>query len=471
MMNMNLFDQRMLDMALRSDFVSFIQKVVNTVNPGAPYRDNWHVWAIAWHLEQVLAGKIRRLIICLPPRSLKSIISSVALPAWALGRQPGSKIVSITYSSALAAKYANDFRLVVGSQWYCRAFPNTRISGHKDTEVETVFTAGGYRFGTSTTGTITGRGGDLVICDDPIKSQDVWSDVKREANNKLFRETILSRLDDKQTGAIVVVMQRLHANDFVGSLIESSGDWTVLNLAAIAEHDERIQIGDDEFYDRKAGEALHAEREPLAVLHQIRQEMGPDAWAAQYQQDPVPPGGLLIKPEWLRFHNIKTFEPSYRHRILQSWDTAGKPGPRNSYSVCTTWLLKDNNYYLLDLLRGRFDFATLEDVAFNYAKRFKPYRILVEDASTGAALAPKLQKAASCAVHLVPVQLDKVSRLFLQQGKFASGRVHLPEGAPFLPDLLKELLRFPQSKTTDQVDSISQALAYQGSTYTLANVR
>ena len=146
-------------------------------------------------------------------------------------------------------------------------------------------------------------------------------------------------------------------------------------------------------------------------------------------------------------------------------------GPRNSYSVCTTWLLKDDNYYLLDLVRGRFDFATLEDEPINYAKKFKPYRILVEDASTGAALAPKLQKAASCAVELVPVQLDKVSRLFLQQGKFAAGRVHLPEGAPFLPDLLKELLSFPQSRTTDQVDSISQALAYQGSTYTLAHVR
>ena len=470
-MNMEVFDKRMLAVALRTDLVSFIHKVVNTVNPASPYLDNWHIAAIAWHLEQALSGKIRRLIICLPPRSLKSIISSIAFPAWALGHDPSRKIVSVTYSSMLAAKYANDFRLVVNSPWYKTVFPHTRVSRHKDTEVETVFTAGGFRYGTSTNGTITGRGGDILICDDPIKAQDVWSDTKREANNELFRSTILSRLENKQTGAIVVVMQRLHANDFVGSLLEMSDGWTVLNLPAIAERDERIQIGDNEFYHRIAGQPLHAAREPLSLLHQIREEMGPDAWAAQYQQDPVPSGGVIIKREYLRFHNIKAPEQSYRHRIFQSWDTAGKAGPRNSFSVGTTWLLENNNYYLLDLVRGRFDFATLEDVAYNYAKKHKPYRILVEDASTGVALAPKLRKAASCVVELVPVNLDKVSRLFLQQGKFASGRVHLPEGAPFLPELLKELLSFPQSKTTDQVDSISQALAYEGSSYTLAHVR
>ena len=470
-MNMDSFDKRTLDMALRTDFVSFIEKVFNAVNPGTPYLDNWHVWAIAWHLEQVLLGKIRRLIICLPPRSLKSIISSISLPAWALGHEPSMKIISVTYSSMLAAKYANDFRLVVNSSWYCQVYPHTRVSRHKDTEIETTFTAGGFRFGTSTTGTITGRGGDLIICDDPIKSQDVWSDVKREANNELFRNTILSRLDNKQTGAIVVVMQRLHADDFVGSLLESSEDWTVLNLPAIAERDERIQIGDNEYYYRSAEEPLHAEREPLSVLHRIRQDMGPDAWAAQYQQDPVPAGGLMINREWLRFHRIEVPEPSYRRRILQSWDTAGKIGPRNSFSVCTTWLVENDHYYLIDLVRGRFDFPTLEDTAINLAKKFKPYRVLVEDASTGLALAAKLRQAAHCAVELVPVQLDKATRLFLQQGKFASGRVLLPEGAPFLADLLKELLSFPLSKTTDQVDSISQALAYEGSTYTLDHVR
>jgi predicted phage terminase large subunit-like protein len=465
------FDRRTLETALRTDFVSFIEKVVPTVSPGAAYLDNWHVWAIAWHLEQALTGKIQRLIICLPPRSLKSIVASVALPAWALGHDPCRKVMSITYSSGLAAKYANDFRQVIGSQWYRSVFPHARVSRHKDTEIETVFTAGGFRLATSTTGTLTGRGADLLICDDPIKSQDVSSDTKRGATNELFRNTILSRLENKQTGSIIVVMQRLHANDFVGSLLDSSDGWTILNLPAIAECDEKIRISDNEFYIRRAGEPLHAAREPLSVLLQIQQEMGPDAWAAQYQQAPVPPGGLLIQKSWLRYHAITTFEPSYKHHIIQSWDTAGKVGPRNSYSVCTTWLVKDGSYYLLDLIRGRFDYPTLESTAINAAKKWKPRRILIEDASTGVVLAQAVKKAASCVVDLVPVQLDKVTRLYNQQGKFAAGRVFLPENAPFLPELLRELLSFPQSKTTDQVDSISQALAHKFSTYTLAYVR
>ncbi len=466
------FDRRTLEGALRTDFVSFTEKVLCTVSPGTPYLDNWHVWAIAWHLEQAAQGKIRRLIICLPPRSLKSIIASVALPAWVLGHDPSRKIISITYSNGLAAKYSNDTRQVIGSSWYRTLFPHTRVSRHKDTEIETAFTAGGFRLGTSTTGTLTGRGADLLICDDPIKSQDVASDSKRITNNDLYRSSILSRLENKQTGSIVVVMQRLHANDFVGSLLESSGDrWTVLNLAAIAECDEKIRIGDDRFRFRRAGEPLHAAREPLEVLRQIQQEMGPDAWAAQYQQEPIPPGGLMIQKSWPRYHNIPPFEPGYKHHVIQSWDTAGKAGPRNSYSVCTVWLLKDDCYYLLDLIRGRFDYPTLEATAINLAKKWKPRRILIEDASTGVVLAGAVKKAASCAVDLVPVQIDKVTRLYNQQGKFASGKVFLPENAAFLPELLKELLSFPQSKHSDQVDSISQALAYKGSGYTLAHVR
>jgi hypothetical protein len=97
-------------------------------------------------------------------------------------------------------------------------------------------------------------------------------------------------------------------------------------LAAIAECDERIRVGDDKYHERKAGEPLHAEREPLSVLHQIRQEMGPDAWAAQYQQNPVPPGGIIIKREWIRFHNIKSFQPSYRHRVSRAGTLLEKPG-------------------------------------------------------------------------------------------------------------------------------------------------
>lgn len=464
------FNKRALEMALRTDFVSFIEKVMSTIDPGGDYLDNWHVWTIAWHLEQVRLGKIRKLIICAPPRSGKSTITSVAFPAYVLGHDPTRKIIDITYSNPLAVKLANDCRMVVNAPWFREAFPHARVAKHKDTESETVFTGGGFRLATSTTGTLTGRGGDIIICDDLSKAQDIFSDVKRTATNELFRNTILSRLDNKQTGSIVVVMQRLHPNDFVGHLLDTSEGWTVLKLPAIAPADEHFRIADDDWYFRAEGEALHPEREPLWIQEQIRRDVLPFVWAAQHQQDPEPIEGHIIKRAWLRYHNLVIPAPSYKHRIIQSWDTAGKLGPRNSYSVCTTFLVSDGNYYLLDLVRGRFEFAGLKAAAIETAKKFKPNVILVEDASSGTYLAEELKKSGLYQVQLVPPELDKVTRLWNQAAKFAAGRVSLHEFAPFRAMVEKELLGFPKAQTNDIVDSISQALAYQGSTYTLAYV-
>lgn len=465
------FDQRCLQAVLRNDPVSFIQKVLETVRPADPYLDNWHIWVIAWHLELVRLGRIKRLIICAPPRSLKSIITSVSFSAFVLGHDPTAKIVSVTYGNKLATTLTNQFRKVITAPWYQQTFPATRISKGRDTEFESDFTAGGYRLSTTIAGSLTGRGGNIIICDDPNKGQDITSDLRLAAANEAFRNTIYSRLDDKRTGAIVVVMQRLHPNDFVGSILESSEDWVVLKFPAIAEVDERYEYGPGLYYYRKAGEPLHAAREPLAVLEGIRRDCGSAVWAAQQQQEPIPFGGNIIKKDDFRYHVLKDVKRDYRHRIIQSWDTAGKIGPRNSFSVCTTWLVADGNYYLLDMVRGRFDLASLTATAIEAAKKWNPSEILVEDASSGPHLAEALKKSRLHQVRLVPVVLDKVTRLWNQAPKFQAGRVFLPKDAPFLAQVEKELLSFPKGQTNDIVDSISQALAYEGPSYTLEFIR
>lgn len=469
-MNFSNFHRRHIDMAMRTDFPSFIWKAATIINPSVPFTPNWHINAIAYQLNRVRRGEIRRLIITLPPRSLKSIICSVAFPAWLLGHDPSLRIMSLAYNQELAARYALEFRTLITSGDYRRAFPKALISPHKDTEAETVFTAGGYRLGTSMTGSLTGRGAQIIICDEPTKAQDIHSDAKRKAINELYRNTILSRLDNKETGAIIVIMQRLHAADFVGALWDGSEEWHVLSLPAIAERDEPIPISDTEQYLRVAGEALQPHRESIEILREIEQTMGPDLFAAQYQQNPVPPGGLMIKKNWIRHYTELPADARSRGQIIQSWDTAGKEGPRNSYSVCTTWLRYNNYNFLLDLVRDRFNYPTLRDTAVNCAKKHKPDVILVEDASTGAALSADMRQAGFYNTKPVAVTMDKVGRIYLQQGKFASGLVHFPAGAAFMPELLRELLSFPQSKTSDQVDSISQALAYEGYTYTLKNI-
>ena len=168
----------------------------------------------------------------------------------------------------------------------------------------------------------------------------------------------------------------------------------------------------------------------------------------------------MIKRAWLRYYD-KLSERTYRTKIIQSWDTAAKDGAQNDWSVCTTWLLHDKNYYLLDLVRGRFDYPTLRRTALALAERYDPHTILIEDASTGIALAQELKQIQHRVVKPIPVERDKVGRLFVEQQKFEAGLVHFPKGAAFLPGLEAEVLTFPQSKTDDQVDSITQALDFK----------
>jgi hypothetical protein len=297
----NRRDQDFINAALRSDFVAFVHRCFLTLNPGASFLLNWHIEAIACELQKVLAGEETRLIINGPPRSLKSIIVSVAFAAFVLGHQPWRRIFCISYGGELSAKHATDFRSIVTSDWYQRAFPKMRIS--RNLEDQVITTAKGFRKATSVYGTLTGLGGDIFIIDDPLKAIDAQSDVLRNNLNDWFSSTLSSRLDNKATGVIVVVMQRVHLHDLTGHLLERSGTWAHLSLPAIADIDEQFAIGDGKVYRRRAGEALHPEREPLSVLENLRRELGPDFFSAQYQQSPVPPGGAMIRREWLYFYD------------------------------------------------------------------------------------------------------------------------------------------------------------------------
>jgi hypothetical protein len=245
---------------LRQDLASFIRKTVTTLSPGAPFLDNWHIHAIAWHLEQVRRGAIRRLIINMPPRSLKSISASVAFPAFVLGHEPTRHVICVSYAQDLAANLMNSFRVLVETPWYREAFPAMRTAGkNSESEVETTWR--GVRLATSVGGTLTGRGGDLIIIDDPLKPQDALSAAKRESTNQWYANTLLSRLDDKRTGAIIIVMQRVHMDDLPGFVTAQSDEWTVLNLPAITLESERIRIGDEHWKWRREGDLLHPERE------------------------------------------------------------------------------------------------------------------------------------------------------------------------------------------------------------------
>jgi hypothetical protein len=269
---------RLHEAMLRTDFRAFLHKVFNTLSPGQTYVRTWHIDALAWQLERVRLGLDRRLIVNMPPRSLKSIAASVALPAFILGHDPTRRIVCVSYSTDLAKKHSNDFRAVIESPWYQRLFPHTRIGPSKNSETEIEFTARGYRLATSVGGTLTGRGGELVIIDDPLKPDDALSEVKRTNTNQWFGNTLLSRLDDKRTGAILIVMQRVHMDDLTGFVLGQSNDWKVLGLPAIATSEDRIPISNARAYLRTPGEVLSPQREPLNILEELKRQIGSDAF-------------------------------------------------------------------------------------------------------------------------------------------------------------------------------------------------
>lgn len=449
--------QGALNAVLRNNFIAFVDRSFRQLNPGATFVSGPHLEAIAWHLERVLSGEITRLIINMPPRYLKSIMASVAFPAFALGQQPANRLVCLSYSSELSEKHARDFAAVVQSPWYGQAFPKMRIKRLANSELTT--TRQGYRKTTSVGGALTGLGGNIFIIDDPQKPADAHSESLRANLNNWFSNTLLSRLDNKATGAIVVVMQRVHLNDLTGFLTEHSEDWTVLNLAAIAETDENIPIGLDRFFTRKAGEVLNPAYENKVTLLKVRDQLGADNFSAQYQQAPVPPGGAMIKQRWLRYYD-RLPERKFTSRVIQSWDCASKEGAQNDWSVCTTWLLDEKKYYLIDVYRERLNYPRLRSAAIALAQQFDPTAVVIEDTSAGSALAQELLHLGLTRIFPVKVDRDKYTRLFVQALKFETGSVFFPRVAPFLAQLETELLTFPQGKYDDQVDSISQALAF-----------
>jgi len=451
--------EKLLHAVLRRDLGAFVAKVFATVSPGDEYLHNWHIDAVVHSLLQVHRSESRRLIINQPPRSLKSICASVAFVAWLIGHDPTKRIACISYSHDLAATFARQFRAVITSDWYRAVFPKVVLS--KDNETECVTTQGGGRVAIPVEGSLTGRGFDLIIIDDPMKADDAQSEKARRAVIEWYTATLLSRLNDKQSGAIILVMQRLHENDLAGKLLEDGG-WCHLNLPAVAETDEDIAIGPQATHRRLKGDILHPAREPAELLDRIKREMGSLAFSGQYLQRPIPIEGNLIKRAW-----IQTYEtlPNFGigASIVQSWDVASTTAATGDWSVCTTWLIVKRNYYLIDVWRGRVEFPQLRHTLVALALLHKPNRILVEQAGAGLHL---IQELRTNPVPGVPLPLgirpkgDKIVRMEAQCARFESRQVHFPREASWLSELFHELLGFPRARHDDQVDSISQFLKW-----------
>ncbi|HET9408786.1 MAG TPA: hypothetical protein VFO39_16200 [Candidatus Sulfotelmatobacter sp.] len=456
---MQLSEEEAYWAAVRLDLNVFLSQSFHTIYPGKAFRDNWHIHAIVHNLELSIEGKQPRLIINLPPRQLKSFISSVVLPAFILGQDPSAKIICISYSDELARTLARDFKRIVESAWYSRIF--SHVQPTKTTENEFVTDQGGFRYATSVGGTLTGRGGDFIIIDDPIKPEEANSDSTRKKVNDWFQSTLFSRLDDKKCSVMIIVMQRLHVNDLTG-FAQDSGGFEKLSFPAIATGDAVIRVSATETYYRKGGEPLHADYEDLDTLERIRDQIGTYNFVSQYQQSPETPSGGLIKRKYIHIiDHLPKIRPGGYWWV--SIDSALSTSETADYSALTLGYSSDDGHFVVYVERGRWDYETLKCKASSYVHRLGDGVIfIVEAAGSGISLIEYMRKAQLRYFHH-RAKHDKITRASLVLPYFLAGRVHIcnvKSHNSWVEGFINELLTFPNGRHDDQVDSLVQALRW-----------
>ena len=447
-------EQLLLLSILRLNFSAFIRKAFNELNPASRFHDSWFIDHLAYRLSGLRKRERQRLTINMPPRHLKSTIVSVALVAWLIGHDPTLRIIVVSYSDELAETLARDFRRLVSSKWYRALFPGVRI-GAKDSVTETVTTMGGFRLALSVGGSLTGRGADLIIVDDPMKAQDMHSESKRKAVIDFYRNVLVSRLNNPNEGSILVVMQRLHEDDLSGYLRDTT-EFDSICLPAIALVEQTFQIGPEKFHIRRPGDVLSPAVFSREALDRIKAEQGPTIFEGQYQQSPVPHEGNTVNREWVNIVQRLPEDESLSTTIM-SCDTAIKTGDSNDYSAICVFHIYGEKIYLVHVERGRWPYDVLADKVRNAYNEFNPDHLLIEDKGSGSSLIGSLKSSDIFATPVTPLG-NKEERVLRNLAPFETRRFHVLESMSNYGEYMIELLGFPNVRHDDMVDCTTQVL-------------
>lgn len=455
---------------------AFVRRAWHLINPGRQLVWNWHMDAMCEHLEAITAGQIRRLVINIPPGYSKTTIVTICWAAWEWLRKPELRYLFASYADSLSRKAADDRRTILNSRWYWAVQGHARrVHGSPlwsltaDTQGHVNTTRGGWMLATSVGGQGTGRHADRNIIDDPIKAEDIYT-VELENHVRWFQETLSSRVTSVMAAAFVVVMQRLSGRDLSGVLMEDP-DWCVLKLPAEYEpakskvnvlgwKDPRTEEGEPLFPARFPREYLEKRKGPFGL--------GPVAYSAQEQQDPVAGSGNIFQRQWWKFWwgpGDKPGEAADRlpdevDRAIGSWDMTFKKGVGTDYVVGQVWGVVGANFYLLDQTRARLGFNETEAAFVNLRRKWPMVtRWLVEEKANGAAIIDRLRSQIPGIIPINPTE-SKEARAAAVSSFVQSGNVWLPTPAthPWVLQLVEEAAAFPHGTYDDQVDGLSQAL-------------
>lgn len=450
-----------INRTLQSDLKHFIRYSFSYLRPGEEYTHSWHIDAISAYLQAVKNGEIKRLIINMPPRMMKSLTTSVAFPAWLIGNNPTTSVICASYAQTLSNQHSLDCRAIMESEWYMSAFPDCRLAKDQNEKSKYKTTMNGMRFATSVGGTLTGAGGSFIIVDDPLDPNRAASDVEREKANNWMSSTVPSRLNNPEKDAIIVVMQRLHEEDVTGFLLDKGG-WDHLSLPAQNDRKRIIEIGKFKkvFHD---GELLSPDRLPQKILDDLEHDLGSYAYAGQYLQSPVPKGGGILQASWWREWITKALPPC--DYILQVYDTAFKVGSQNDYSARTTWgiFLYNNrpNIILLEAMNLRLTLPDLKAEAIESYNEYDPDIVLIEDKASGISLIQELKRTGMRIKALKRgAGDDKVSRAHIASVMLEQGVVWYPKDYKWVNEVIRQCASFPNAKHDDLVDTVTDALIF-----------
>ena len=424
---------------------------VKVVWPG--FVNGRHHVLMAKKFEEIAEGKVKRLIINMAPRHTKSEFASYLLPSWFLGKYPEKKVIQTSNTADLAVGFGRKVRNLVGSEQYERIFPGVSLRQDSKAAGRWATNRGGEYFAIGVGGTVTGKGADLLIIDDPHSEQE----ARLAAHNPEVFDSVYEwytsgpRQRLQPGGAIVVVMTRWSERDLTGRIIkdaqnrDKTDEWEVIELPAIMP----------------SGNPLWPEFWSLAELEALREEVGPAKWNAQYQQTPTGEEGAIVKREWWK--RWEGEKPPVCEFIIQSWDTAFTKNERSDYSACTTWgvFYKDEvepNIILLDAYEERMEFPELKKKAYEMYKEWEPDACIVEAKAAGSPLIFELRRMGISVSEYTPVRgNDKFVRINSVTDLFKSGKVWAPE-ARWADEVIEQMAAFPNAPHDDLVDSTTQAL-------------
>ena len=447
----------------------FIRQSWTTLEPGRVFKDNWHIQAICEHLEAVINGDLRKLIINIPPRHMKSLTCDVAFPCFAWLHKPHLQFLFASYASGLAIRDSVKCRRLMNSQFYQGLNPQFTISTDQNQKQRFENSSNGHRISTSVGGALTGEGGDIIVIDDPHNVKEAESEAIRQNTCDWWDTAVQSRLNDPKTGAFIIIMQRVHQSDLTGHILKNAlpeDGWT--HLCVPAEYEKNhphvytpaplLTVSALEDPRKEEGALLWPDRFGRKEIDSLKYTLGNYAAAGQLQQRPSPKGGGIIRKKWWQKWEQDSFPPMVY--VLQSWDTAYEDTKTSSYSACTTWgvFTRGGRHHimLLNRFRDRLPYPELRRIAQEKYHDDKPDAVIIEKKASGQSLIQDMRQANIPVITYTPDR-SKIARAHVASVMFEQGAIWYPD-RKWAEEVIEMCAVFPAGDGADVVDTVTQAI-------------